>query len=668
MSKTLMHRAARLVTAAAMAAVMVLSAPGVRPSRAQDDDTVVVGTEHSYPPYSFLDENDRPTGFNVDLTRAIGEAAGLDVSIDYRPWGELRADLEAGRIDAIAGMVHSEARDELVDFSPPYAAVHHAAFARQGTPAIEDEEALRGQALIVMAGDIMHDYVLERGLSDSPVVVEDQAEALQLLASGQHDYALVAKLPGLYWIEELGLESVVVAGPPLLSSKYCYAVQEGDSELLFRLSEGLALVRESGRYRAIESAWLGALEPRAVPTRTIVIYGALGLGALLVVLAGVGLWTLSLRRRVERRTEALRESEERLQLAMDAGEHGFWDWDLDSDEIFFSPRYYTMLGYEPGELPMVKATWVDLMHPEDRETVLPEIEEHVANAEPYARDFRMRCKDGSWRWISGRGKVYEQDQDGVPHRAVGVYVDITERKEAEEALRRVMKELERSNRELEQFAYVASHDLQEPLRMVASYTQLLGRRYAGQLDDDADDFIAYAVDGANRMQRLINDLLSYSRVTTRGQPFAPTDCNAVLAQVRANLDAAIRESGALVTHDDLPTVMADQSQMVQLFQNLIGNAIKFRKPDEPPRVHVSAEESAAGWRFSVRDNGIGIDPRYHEQIFLIFERLHGRGEYPGTGIGLATCQRIVERHGGRIWVASEEGRGAVFQFTVSSYQ
>ncbi|MFZ5917281.1 MAG: ATP-binding protein [Chloroflexota bacterium] len=238
------------------------------------------------------------------------------------------------------------------------------------------------------------------------------------------------------------------------------------------------------------------------------------------------------------------------------------------------------------------------------------------------------------------------------------------RQRAEESLARRTQELERSNRELEQFAYVASHDLQEPLRMVSSYTQLIARRYRGQLDADADEFIAFAVDGANRMQQLIQDLLSYSRVNTRGQPFAATDCHTVLGQVRVNLSAAIAESGALVTNDELPVVMADQGQVVQLFQNLIGNAIKFHKPGEPPRVHVSAQKTSEVWTFSVRDNGIGIEPQYHERIFVIFQRLHAREEYPGTGIGLAICKRIVERHGGRMWVESELGEGATFYFTL----
>jgi len=224
-------------------------------------------------------------------------------------------------------------------------------------------------------------------------------------------------------------------------------------------------------------------------------------------------------------------------------------------------------------------------------------------------------------------------------------------------------ELERSNRDLEQFAYIASHDLQEPLRMVRSYLQLIEQRYKDKLDADAEDFIAYAVDGATRMQTLISELLAYSRVGTRGKPFESTDCNVIVERVLANLSVAIEETGATATYDPLPVVVADSVQLTQLFQNLINNAIKFHD-QAPPCVHISATGEQDAWTFSVQDNGIGIDPRHIERIFLIFQRLHTLEEYPGTGIGLAICKRIVERHGGHIWAVSELGEGTTFCFTL----
>jgi light-regulated signal transduction histidine kinase (bacteriophytochrome) len=243
-----------------------------------------------------------------------------------------------------------------------------------------------------------------------------------------------------------------------------------------------------------------------------------------------------------------------------------------------------------------------------------------------------------------------------------------ERQRAETALQQQAVELTRSNRELGQFAYVASHDLQEPLRMVASYTQLLARRYKGKLDSNADEFIGYAVGGVNRMQRLLDGLVAYSRVETRGGLLKPTTCQAALDGAISNVQLAVEESDAEVTYDSLPIVMADPVQLTQLFQNLLANAIKFRKKDEPPRIHCSAKRRGEQWMLSVCDNGIGIDRQHAERIFLIFERLHTEAEYPGTGVGLAICKKIVERHGGEIWVESERGQGATFFFTLPASQ
>ncbi len=242
--------------------------------------------------------------------------------------------------------------------------------------------------------------------------------------------------------------------------------------------------------------------------------------------------------------------------------------------------------------------------------------------------------------------------------------DVTERRMAEEALSRQAAELARSNADLERFAYVASHDLQEPLRMVASYTQLLARRYRGRLDDDADEFIGFAVDGVNRMQALINDLLSYSRVDRRGGEFRRTPLTKTLREVLATLGPALDEAGATITNDPLPVVTGDRTQLSQLFQNLIQNAVKFRRPGVHPRIHIGVEDLGDMWQLSVRDNGIGIAEEFLERIFIIFQRLHNRADYPGTGIGLAICKKIVERHGGRIWVESVVDEGSTFYFTL----
>ncbi|MFB2736639.1 GAF domain-containing protein [Umezakia ovalisporum] len=550
---------------------------------------------------------------------------------------------------------------------------------------------------------------------------------------------------------------------------------------------------------------------------------------------------------------ALRQSEERWQLALQGNNDGIWDWNVKTNEVFFSTRWKEMLGYEDHEISDHWDEWQKRVHPDDLKSVLQAFENHFAKKTPfYVTEHRILCKDGGYKWILDRGQAL-WDENGDVVRMLGSHTDIAERKRVEEELKRqnlrsqlfaditlkireslqleeilqttvheVQKllqadrvlmfqvwadgsgtvvqeavlpawpvalgqdifdpcfqeqgyvekyrqgrvsaivdieesdiqdcyrqflqnlgvkanlvvpimvrgnlwglliahqcaaprhwnsfeldllqqianqigialsqaqlleqeirhtqELARSNAELEQFAYVASHDLQEPLRMVTSYLQLLERKYKDKLDANAKLFINYAVDGAERMQNLINDLLNYSRVTTRGKPMVEVDFQKIFEGAIANLKVAIEECGAIITHDPLPVVMADPSQLTQVLQNLIANAIKFRG-ELPLKIHVGAvkaehtddqlttTQSPAPttpnqWLFSVSDNGIGIESQYAERIFIIFQRLHGRTKYPGTGIGLAICKKIIERHGGGIWVESKPGQGSTFYFTI----
>ena len=289
--------------------------------------------------------------------------------------------------------------------------------------------------------------------------------------------------------------------------------------------------------------------------------------------------------------------------------------------------------------------------------------EGILSGEPQAEDFEVESEFpgiGQRFMILNARRIERATRQPMILLAIE---DISERMAVERALQLHAMELERSNADLEQFAYVASHDLQEPLRMVTSFTQLLAKRYKGKLDSDADEFIAYIVDGATRMHVLINDLLAYARLGSRAMELVPTDCEAILADAMSNLAGAIKESGATVTHDALPSLMVDPNQLSRLFQNLIGNAVKFRAVD-PPVVHVSARREGGEWLFSVQDNGIGIDPEYFEQIFLIFRRLHGTSKYSGTGIGLAICRKIVRQHGGKIWIESQPGKGSTFYFSL----
>jgi PAS domain S-box-containing protein len=362
----------------------------------------------------------------------------------------------------------------------------------------------------------------------------------------------------------------------------------------------------------------------------------------------------------ERKVEQkLAESEKQFRSLVETMNEGLAMQDKAGLLTYANPRLCALLGYTSEEI--VGKPWKGLFD-EEALRVLAEQTEMRKGDKGGVYEIPWKTKTGQARHVLIAGSPI-RDSAGNFTGSFGVITDITERKRAELDLIAALADLERSNRELEQFAYVASHDLQEPLRMVASYTQLLATRYGDKLDKDAREFIAYAVDGANRMQRLISDLLSYSRVRAREKEMVGVDLHSALGEAIANLSEPISETGAVVTNTDLPEAIADRGQMVQLFQNLIGNAIKFHG-EEPPRVNVAAERREGEWLVSVSDNGIGIEPQYKDRIFLIFQRLHTNDRYPGTGIGLAICRRIIEGHRGKLWVESEAGKGSTFRFTI----
>jgi PAS domain S-box-containing protein len=343
-------------------------------------------------------------------------------------------------------------------------------------------------------------------------------------------------------------------------------------------------------------------------------------------------------------------------------------------ELYVSPQVEDLLGFSQKEWLENPVLWYTQLHPEDRERWHQEFARTVAEGEPFRSDYRFRSRDGRVVWVRGAAKVV-RDDDGRPLFLQGVAFDITGIKEVEaeldrrvnertEELDRALADLREQNKELDEFAYVASHDLKEPLRTLVSYPQLLTKNYAGRLDAQANDWLGRIIDGGKRMRDLIDDLARYARLLPRERVFAPVNTAAVCQEACGNLQGALEAGGAELTVGELPAVMGNDKQLMLVFQNLIGNAIKFRAADRPVRVEVGSRRDGDGWLCWVRDNGIGIPAKYLKQIFGLGERLHSSSKYSGTGFGLAICENIVRRHGGTIWAESEPGQGSTFFFTL----
>lgn len=404
---------------------------------------------------------------------------------------------------------------------------------------------------------------------------------------------------------------------------------------------------------------------------TLVLLGGSSISILLFALA----WNLaSTRTRAESLAEsmvaklregerALRESGEKLALTLEASRIGTWQWDLVQNVMTWDPQMHAIFGLAPGTFGGTLDDFIGFVHPDDQVRVRKTIEDAVEHGGEYVMDYRIIRADGVPRHLESRGRGY-LDEEGRPLRMTGVRLDVTDRRAAQEALERQAAALARSNADLQQFAYVASHDLKMPLRHVASYAELLEKRNKEKLDERSEQFIQQIIGGVHRMGELIDNLLVYSRVETQGRPLGPTSADKACRDALGTLEPMRAETAARIDIAPLPDVLADEIQLRQLFQNLLQNAMKYRREDVPPHVTVDARQTDGWCEFSVRDNGIGIDPAAQETVFLMFHRLPPAHDLPGHGMGLAIAKRIVERHGGRIWVESSPGRGATFRFTL----
>lgn len=394
-----------------------------------------------------------------------------------------------------------------------------------------------------------------------------------------------------------------------------------------------------------------------------------GLAFLLASFLFAGLAQLILQR--QKTLLQLSENEERYRLAKDAANLGIWDLRLTTGQLTWDSQTWQQLGYSKPAFNLNHQAWVDTIHPEDQPEVLAITSAKIQSNEPFEIEYRARTAQGSWQWIQGRGQTVAWDEQGSPLRVLGTSQVIQAQKDAEQKLQEQTAALKVSNEELEQFAYVASHDLRQPLRMISSYVELLKRRLKGQLDDETQVFMNFIAEGSARMDNMLVSLLEYSRVGRYGEPLANLDAKSLAREALTYLQPQIRETQAEIemTGNWPDKLIASRNEIVRLFQNLINNALKYQPEGQQPKVTLSAQAAGDHWLFKVEDNGIGIEPEQQNRLFKVFQRLHTRQEYEGTGIGLAICRKIVDRHEGEIWVHSAgKGQGSCFCFTLAREQ
>lgn len=647
-------------------------------------------SELDYPPFAIVRDNGTADGFSIDLLQSVVSAMGRQIHFTVGPWHGIKQQLITGELDVLPLVSYSEERDRHLDFSAPYMRLHGTAFVRKDDPSIKGFRDLKGKEVLVMKGDNAHEYALENRLTDKLILTDNYEQALHLLSSGRHDAVLMLQLVGLQLLNKLSITNVVSIrsdpetdirpGTRPLSGyeeKFCFAVPEGEKDLLALLNEGLAIVIANGIYNELYDAWFGPILPQPrVGWGRLLAYLFSILVPVLLLAAILGLWYL--RREVAGKTRHLKaeiREREKAQKILQESENRFRKlfevvaiplcYVNDQGMILdFNPRFTQVFGYTRSDIPTLEKWWERAYpDPEYRKWVKTTWQAAVEKSQTghgdiQSLEYRVTCKNGDQKNVVISGSTFQE-------YFLATFIDLTEIKQAETILEKTLSDLKKSNAELEQFAYVASHDLQEPLRAAVGFLQLLQSKYNAQLDEKANHYIERAVKAGHRMQSLISDLLKVSRVSTADTAFEPADLSALLEETLGHLESTITKKNAKVTCSRLPSLMVDRHQILSLFQNLIVNALKYND-DPQPAIEIEGEDQGHEWRFFVRDNGIGIGPQFHEKIFMIFQRLHSRKEYSGSGIGLALCKKIVERHGGTIWVESEPGKGATFYFTLAS--
>ncbi|HDP95138.1 MAG TPA: transporter substrate-binding domain-containing protein [Candidatus Aminicenantes bacterium] len=684
--------------------------------------SVNIASEPDYPPFCMVDENGEATGFSVELFQAAAEAVGLAVHIRIGVWNRIKADLATGRIDALPLVGRTPEREALFDFSMPYLSLHGAVFVRKETRSIHSPADLEGKHVAVMKGDNAEEFLRREKIAAEISTTHTFEEAFRELEKGNADAVVTQRVMGLHLLRKLGISSIhpLDFQLPQFRQDFCFAVRKGDRPLLQRLNEGLSIVIANDTYQRIRDQWLGPDEERKRSfweVLRIVLY------FLVPLLLMIALGTLFiLRKEVKRRTRELhreiaerKKSEADLRRIADNVTDVVFATDLNLNTTYISPSVQNLVGIPAA----------DYIHKNAKERHPPQTlqkmqsllqEELKKEKNPGIAKGRTLIIEGEHYTVDG-GIIavsmhvsFIRDETGRPIGLLGVTSDITERKRSERELRKLKDELEikvaertrelsekvgkldksqramlymvedlnaitnelkdergrleESYREMEAFSYSVSHDLRAPLRAIEGFSRFLQEDYAEKLDDEGKRFIETIRQNTVKMDTLISELLNLSR--TSRQSIKTTSVN-MKALVESILEQTFDEKDTrefAVTIDALPRASCDIELVKQIWVNLIGNALKYTSGSQVKKIRIGGREEGNNAVYFIRDTGVGFDGRYKEKLFGVFQRLHPERDFKGTGVGLAIVQRIVHRHGGRVWAEGEPGKGATFFFTL----
>ncbi|EPY01900.1 ATP-binding protein [Magnetospirillum fulvum] len=622
--------------------------------------------DDTYPPFAFRDEQGEIQGIVPDLWALWSARTGIPVTVLGMDWGEAQRRFNAGEADVLDMAFWTHARDEIYDFSKPYATVDVSIVFDSSLSGITDAATLRGFSVGVKDGDACIDFLAMRGI-DTIRRYSSYEAMIDAGARGEVKVSCIDRPPAIYYLVKKGLEARFRASQPLYSGQFHWVVLKERQDIRDIVTAGFNLVSPEDR-KKIDDHWQGrALGSKIDDTVLRDFFIAGGIICLVALLQLI--WVGMLRRQVAAKTRELTTalngltvSEARFRTIFDAINDSILIFDIETGAVrMVNRRMHETFGYAAEDIPHLSFETLSEGHPPyDRTTALTALRD--ATEDSRVLEWQARHRDGHLFWVEIDLRRVIID-DGGP-RVLAMMRDITERKESADNLTRTIDALTRSNTDLERFAYAASHDLREPLNTLVRYAQLLDLRY-GSRDSDISEFVGFIVSAAKQMMRLVEGLLEFSRVDSVGRGFDAVDSGRSLSVALGYLSNSVVESGAIIHTGPMPVVAADEVQLIQLFQNLIGNALKYRERSRGVEITVSSRRSDDMWEFLVEDNGIGIDSAYLDQIFVIFKRLHTHSAIPGVGIGLALCKRIVERHGGTLWVESTPGVGTVFHFTLS---